>query len=204
VELDVDSSLTDLELIQHILDRQGWAFDLLFERYVEAVSRHISRVVNDQSAAEDLLQETFLRVWTHAGQWSGQGSFKGWLFRIATNLSLNHLRSRRRHPEQPLEAQRDLDEGEEPPDTPAWLVDMASLRPDESVEQSETNARLRQIIQDLPKEKREIFQMVHQMEMSLQDAAGQLGIPEGTAKSRLYYARQHITEQWRVWQAEQE
>ena len=75
-----------------------------FSSAMKARSAAIScYLVRDEPAAEDLLQETFLRVWTRAGQWNGQGTFKGWLFRIATNLALNHLRTRRRRPEQPLE-----------------------------------------------------------------------------------------------------
>jgi RNA polymerase sigma-70 factor (ECF subfamily) len=200
VEPDVYQNLSDPELIVRVLERQEWAFDLLFERYAATIRRHLLHLVREDAAAEDLLQETFLRVWTHAAQWSGQGAFKGWLFRIASNAALNYLRSCRRRPEQPLDSPGDFGEQAQDYDTPAWLVDTASLGPDEAVEQAEKSARLRQIIQDLPEEKREIFRLVHQMEMSLRDAADELGIPEGTAKSRLYYARQAISHQWRAWQ----
>ena len=87
------------------------------------------------------------------------------------------------------------------PDTPGWLVDTASLGPDAVLEQLEQGARLQQIIQDLPEEKRELLHLVHQMEFSLREAADELGIPEGTAKSRLYYAREQVK---RGLQAEQE
>ena len=49
-----------------------------------------------------------------------------------------------------------------------------------------------------------MFRLVHQMEMSLREAADELGIPEGTAKSRLHYARARLSRQWQEWQAEQE
>ncbi len=192
VELYVTDPLSDQTLIESVQNQQGWAFEALFERYQGAVRRHLSNIVVDQPAAEDLLQETFLRVWTHAGQWRGQGSVKGWLFRIATNLALNHLRTRWRRPEQPLELPDTLVNDDELPDTPAWLVDTASLGPEAVVEQVEQGARLQKIIRDLPDEKRELLRLVHQMELSLREAADELGIPEGTAKSRLYYAREQV------------
>jgi RNA polymerase sigma-70 factor (ECF subfamily) len=201
--LEASESLPDSALARHVQAQQAWALDALFERHASAICRHLLHIVRDEPAAEDLLQEVFLRVWTHAEQWNGQGAFKGWLFRIATNLALNHLRSQRRRPQQPLEAAEDLD-GEDNPDTPAWLVDNASLGPDKALEASEQSSRLQQIIRDLPEDKREVFRLVHQMEMSLREAADELGIPEGTAKSRLHYARERLSRQWQEWQAEQE
>lgn len=200
---EASSTQTDSDLARHVQDQQAWAFDALFERHAMAVRRHLLRIVRDEHAAEDLLQEVFLRLWTHAAQWNGQGAFKGWLFRIATNTALNHLRSQRRRPQQPLEAPEDLD-GEERADTPAWLVDNASLGPDQALEASEQSLRLQQIIRDLPEDKREVFHLVHQMEMSLREAADELGIPEGTAKSRLHYARARLSRQWQEWQVGQE
>src|SRR5512147_1274456 len=93
--------------------RQAEAFDLLFERHAAAVRSALLRIVRDEPAADDLLQEVFLLVWRRAGQWKAQGSFKGWLFRIATNRALNHLRSLRWRPEQPLQPPEDLEEGGE-------------------------------------------------------------------------------------------
>ena len=91
----------DPVLIASIQEQQAWAFEVLFERYAPAIRRHLHSIVRDAPATEDLLQETYLRVWTRAGQWNGQGAVKGWLFRIATNLALNHLRTRKRRPKQP-------------------------------------------------------------------------------------------------------
>jgi RNA polymerase sigma-70 factor (ECF subfamily) len=197
------SRWTDSDLAHHVQEQEAWAFDALFERHAGAIRRHLLRIVRDDHAAEDLLQEVFLRVWTRAEQWNGQGAFKGWLFRIATNNALNHLRSQRRRPQQPLEAVEDTD-GEESSDAPAWLVDNVNPGPDQAVEASEQSSRLQQIIRDLPVDKREVFHLVHQMEMSLREAADELGIPEGTAKSRLHYARERLSRKWQEWQAEQE
>lgn len=188
----MNEPLPDQELMEQIQAQQPWAFDQLFERYEVALHRHVYGIVRDEPAADDLLQEIFLRVWTHSNQWNGQGAVKGWLFRIATNLALNHLRSRRRHPEQPLELPENLLDEDDLPDTPGWLVDTTSLGPAAVVEQVEQAARLQQVLYNLPEEKRELLHLVHQMEFSLREAADELGIPEGTAKSRLHYAREQV------------
>ncbi len=196
----MDQNLADHELVELIQCEQSWAFELLYDRYAAPIRSHLARFTRDEAAAEDLLQETFLRVWRHADQWTQQGSFKGWLFRIATNQALNYLRSRKRRPEQPIELPTEIADEDMPPDTPAWMIDRASLGPDDAVEQAEQATHLQQIIRDLPEEKLEVFRLVHQQEMSLRDAADELGIPEGTAKSRLHYARESLSRQWREWQ----
>lgn len=88
--------VTDGDLIQGVLRGDAAAFDELYERHASAVRRRLVQVARDEAAADDLLQETFLRLWTRAEQWQGTGSVAGWLMRIATNLALNHLRSKHR------------------------------------------------------------------------------------------------------------
>ena len=76
-------------------------FKQLYAQYGEGILRHVARMVRSD-AAQDLVQEAFLRAWQRAEQWDGRGTFKAWLYRIATNLALNHLRTVRRRREQPL------------------------------------------------------------------------------------------------------
>ena len=189
--------MSDQDLVERIRERDAQAFEMLFERYGEMIRRHLARTVRDDVAAQDLVQEVFMRVWTRAEQWSGRGSFKAWLYRIATNLALNHLRSVRRKRERPLDVFDEWsdDEGGLNP-APAWLIDTSALGPDAALEQAERRARFQQIVEKLPHEKREAFRLVHEMEMSMRDAADELGVPEGTVKSRLYYAKRRLAHQW--------
>lgn len=187
---------SDQELIARILKRDSRAFEALFERYQEGLRRHLLRFVRNPSAAEDLLQETFLRVWNRAEQWNGSGPLKAWLYRIATNLALNHLRTVRRRREQPLDIQDSWDEEDEEDLVPAWMVDASTLGPEAAVQQAERQELVQQLVEGLPEEKREVFRLVHEMEMSMRDAADELGIPEGTVKSRLYYARKQLAHEW--------
>ena len=188
---------SDQDLVERIRERDGRAFEALFERYGGMIRHHLVRIVRDDAAAQDLVQEVFLRVWTRAEQWDERGPFKAWLYRIATNLALNHLRSLRRRSEQPLETTDNWGEGEEESTLPAWMIDASALDPDAALELAEQQRLYQRLVERLPEEKREVFHLVHEMEMSLRDAADALGIPEGTVKSRLYYAKRSLACGWR-------
>ena len=200
---------SDQILICKIVKRDAAAFEMLFARHSASVRQHILSIVQVESAAEDLVQEVFLRVWTRAEQWNGQGEFKGWLFRIATNLTLNHLRTVRRRRQEPLETPPDEfeDEDERPAD-PDWMIDTSSHGPDVIVEQTERSQLLWQLVDGLSQEKREVLHLIYQKEMALREAAIELGIPEGTVKSRLHYSIRHLAREWKEiasdWEEEKE
>ena len=187
---------SDAILMQRIVARDQEAFAILFARYQAQVTESLRWVVRDPVAADDLTQEVFLRVWNRADQWSGQGSFRGWLFRIARNLSLNQLRSQSRRREQPLEMPSLYDEEDEEQPVPGWMIDRAALGPDVQLERAEQRRILQALIDALPEEKREIFQMVYEDEVTLREVAEQLAIPEGTVKSRLFHARKQLAAAW--------
>jgi RNA polymerase sigma-70 factor (ECF subfamily) len=180
-----------------VRERDAGAFEALCERYGEPLRRHLLRMLRDAHAAEDLLQETLLRMWTHAAQWDGHGSPRAWLFRIATNLALNHVRTLRRRRQQPLEVPPDLADPDEEPAIPGWIVDTASLGPGEALELAERLALLRRLVAGLPEEKREVLRLIHDAQMEIGEVAQTLGIPPGTMKSRLHYAKQHLAREWR-------
>jgi len=189
---------SDQALMEDICRRNATAFETLLARYQEQIRRHIGRAVRDESATEDLLQETFLRVWTCAEQWDGRGEFKGWLFRIATNLALNHLRTVRRRKQQPLELTPDeADDDDYEPTDPDWLIDTSLPRPETTLERLERSSLLWQLVDGLPKDKREVVYRVYQQEMDIRAVAEETGIPEGTVKSRLHYSIKQLARQWK-------
>lgn len=187
---------SDAILMQRIVARDQEAFAILFARYQAQVTENLRWITRDPVVADDLTQEVFLRVWNRADQWSGQGSFRGWLFRIARNLSLNQLRSQSRRREQPLEMPSLYDEEDEEQPVPGWMIDQAALGPDVQLEHAEQRRILQALIDALPEEKREIFQMVYEDEVALREVAERLAIPEGTVKSRLFHARKQLAEAW--------
>lgn len=189
-------TLSDQELMERILEHDAQAFETLFTRYEEMLRRYLIRTVRNSDAANDLVQEAFLRVWTKAEQWSGKGTFKSWFFRIATNLALNHLRSISRRKEQPLEIQPEEDDGDETP-VPGWMIDAAAIGSDMALELAERKRIFRRVIDQLPEEKRDVVRLVYEADMDMDDIAGTLSIPVGTVKSRLHYAMRRLAEEWK-------
>lgn len=190
-------TLSDAELVARVRARDADAFEALSTRYRESVYRHVLATVHDTSAAEDVVQEIFLRLWLHAHQWDGRGSFKAWLFRIATNQALNYLRALQRRKLQPLETPDDPLNEEDESSIPAWMVDHAQPGPEVALEQGEQGRIFQQLIDELPAEKREVLRLVHDAEMQTRQVAELLGIPEGTVKSRLHYATRRLAREWR-------
>ncbi|MCE5322491.1 RNA polymerase sigma factor [bacterium] len=186
---------SDMDLLQAIQQQDTDAFEVFFERHRERVRLHISKILRNPDATEDVLQETFLRVWQHADQWDHSGACISWLLKIATNLALNSLRSWRRKREVPLEGHSSTGE-QENSSVPEWMVDEATIGPEEALEISERLAMARRLVDDLPEEKREVIRLVHESDMGIGEAAQTLGIPEGTIKSRLHNARKHLARQW--------
>jgi RNA polymerase sigma-70 factor (ECF subfamily) len=180
-------ALSDRELIALVAAHDEAAFEQLCAVYREPLLRHLVRMVRAPEVAEDLLQDTLLRIWTHADQWDGRGVLRAWLFRVATNVALNALRTARRRPQ----AQRQFPNEAEDDMHAHWLADSA-IGPDEAVERAEERSRLRALVARLPEEKREVLRMVHGDEMAIGDVARTLGIPPGTVRSRLHYATRRL------------
>ncbi|MHB9025077.1 MAG: RNA polymerase sigma factor [Armatimonadota bacterium] len=183
--------LSDEALLTRIGRHDAEAFEVFFTRHRERVYRHLMRMVREADTAEDLIQEVFLRVWQRGEQWDGRGACTAWLLRIATNLALNQFRTLRRRREIPLEApSAGFDEEDSP--APGWMVDAAAHGPDALCEQAEQQQALQRLVDTLPEEKRQVIRLVHEAEMDLHEVAAILGIPEGTVKSRLFYARKQL------------
>ncbi|MDE2808826.1 MAG: RNA polymerase sigma factor, partial [Gemmatimonadota bacterium] len=152
--------IPDPQLIAQIKERDERAFQQFFERYREQVHQRVRCIVRDDASANDVVQEVFLRVWNRAGQWSGRGSAAGWLFRIATHLSLTHLRTVRRRREQRLETLSETVE-QETQQVPEWMIEAASERPDAQVERADQQRWLRRQVQALSEDKREVFHLIY-------------------------------------------
>ena len=185
--------MTDAETTQpthppKALDRD--AFETLFRQHQDDVRLQVRRIVRDDAIAEDVAQEVFLRVWERVNQWRGEGSFRSWLMRIATNESLSYLRKKQRRRED------HLDQALQEQTAPDWLVEGGDA-PDVLLERAEDRKMVRQIVDDLSEDKREAIRLVYGAEIDLRQAAEQLGIPEGTVKSRLYHGRQQVARAWK-------
>jgi RNA polymerase sigma-70 factor (ECF subfamily) len=182
---------SDRQLMNGVRRGDENAFEELMERHQDAIRRHLIRTVRDADAAGDLTQEVFLRTWRRAEQWDGRGEVLAWLYRIATNLALNHLRSVDRRREQPLEPAADGKAA-----MAEWLADTRVETPEEAVIRGDRAARLRGIVDGLPEDKRQVWRLIHDGDMGVSGVAERLGIPEGTVKSRMHHARKLLAREW--------
>ena len=187
---------SDAELVAGILRRDDNAFDELFARHAEAARRHLERIVRDRSVADDLTQELFLRVWTRAEQWEGRGPLVAWIRRVATNLALKHLRSVGRRKERPLAPAPPDREDEEEWHVPGWMIDDATVRANDAFDLDERRRYLHRLVAGLSEEHREVIRLVFDEDLDIRGAAAALGIPEGTVKSRLHYAKKRLAREW--------
>lgn len=192
---------TDEELLCLIQRQDNQAFESLHARYHAALNRHTRSIVHEEGASADLVQEVFIRVWQKAEQWNGSGSVKGWLYKIATNLSLNHLRSQKRRPQQSLDPPEEYRTSEDLSDdwetrVPARLMESASLSPEVVVERAEEKRQIWTMVDELSTGKSQVFRMVYESEMDLRSVADALDIPEGTVKSRIYHSKRQLAAQW--------
>ncbi|MGC4044574.1 MAG: RNA polymerase sigma factor [Armatimonas sp.] len=179
--LSMDDSMTDAELLQLVAcKRSSEAFDALCERWREPLRRHLLRQAEDAASAEDLLQETLLRIWTQADSFRERGSARSWAFQIAGNLAHNARRTRtRRREDNPTD---DSFEG--------FAVDLPL--PEELALRAESARNVRQAIDTLDEDRRELLRMVYDEDRSLAEVGETLGIPTGTVKSRLYHTRRAL------------
>lgn len=181
---------SDEELLERIGGGDTEAFDALHARCREAVRRHAERILCDADAAEDAVQETFLRVWRKAGLWERRGSARGWVLRIATNLSLDLLESRRRSGR----AGRPPAEEEDAEDVLSRIADCAEERPDRLLERADRIRSVRDSVERLPEGRRQVVDLYLREDVTLADIAERLGLPLGTVKSRFHYAARELRE----------
>lgn len=158
------------------------AFDEFFDRFANPVLAYLEGMVRDRAMAEDLLQETMLRVHRNLDRYEERGALKAWVFTTATRAALSELRRRRFAATEPLDPEHHD------------RADPGSVDP--AARHAET-ARLRQVesaVDRLDPEHRSVLLLRVRNECSLREIAAILGVPEGTVKSRLHYAVRRVRE----------
>jgi RNA polymerase sigma-70 factor (ECF subfamily) len=185
----------DAELLRRSANHDAGAFDLLADRFRDALHRHVASILGaDRAATDDVLQDALLQVWLRAASWDGRGSAKAWLFKVATNTALNRRRTVLRRREISLVPASPSADDDAP--LPAWMADSTALAPDDQAVRRDEHERFLRVVADLPDEKREVLRLICDEERDIREAASILGIPSGTVKSRLFHARKQIARNW--------
>lgn len=178
----------DAALIARCKGNDLTAFDEIVERYQHKIYRYVKRLVNNETDAEDITQEVFLKVLNSLHGFREESSLQTWLFRIATNLCRDTLRRRQRERGWlPLWRNADEDETEIEVDLPDTRED-----PERLLLQQELSKVLHSAIERLPVAMRQVV-ILHDIEsLSYEEIAQSLGVPVGTVKSRLFHARTRL------------
>lgn len=168
---------TDRDLILHARRGDAEAYGELVTRYQTSVFNVCYRILHERGEAEDLAQESFIRAYDRINTFDIEREFGPWIRRVAANICLNHLESRRNIVE--LKDERDADE---------------SQRPEAAVEIHERSEQIRRALASLPAHYRVVIELRHYQEMSYDEIAGELNIPLSDVKSHLFRARKLLAE----------
>jgi RNA polymerase sigma-70 factor, ECF subfamily len=183
--------LSDAEIMLRVKAGDESAFDFLVQKYRRAMVSFMYRMSHNAAAAEDLAQEVFLRVYRSRAGYEASAKFTTWLYRIATNLAVNHARDTRH--ERP-ENQLSLDEPDEETGTTLDLAD-ATPNVEQEILRRERLAAIRAKVQALPERQRMAVIMHKYQQMDYKQIAEVLKLSESATKSLLFRAYETLREQ---------
>ncbi|WP_165023060.1 MULTISPECIES: RNA polymerase sigma factor [unclassified Dysgonomonas] len=172
--------MNELQIIAGCKEQKRDAQKLLYEMYSRKMFGICLRYSSDQNAAKDLLQDGFIKVFSHMGSFEGKGSFEGWMKRIFINQALENLRKRKSITES----------SEHIEDLPDIVDD--TTEEDQMYKISENE--LLKMIQELPKGYATVFNLYAIEDYSHKEIAEMLEISEGTSRSQYVRARQILQE----------
>jgi RNA polymerase sigma-70 factor (ECF subfamily) len=175
--------MTDEELLAAYQQGDAGAFELLLRRHRAPLFTFLLRMLGDREKAEDLAQETFLRIVKGAQAWEQRARFQTWLFTIARNLCVDQSRRDRFRRADSLD-QTGAD------DEPAMIDSVPSreIDPARGAESARLRPVLQQALLSLPVEQREVFILREQAGVPFKEIAELVGVNENTVKSRMRYA----------------
>lgn len=186
--------LDDAEVMLRVKAGDDSAFDYLVEKYRRPMISFMYRMSRNSSVAEELAQEVFLRVYRSRQNYSPDAKFTTWLYRIATNLAVNHARDTKH--ERP-EVQVSLDE---PDDETGLKIDVAdgSINAEQAIMRRERLQAIRNHIQALPERQRTAVLMHKYQGMDYRQIAEVLKLSESATKSLLFRAYETLREKLKV------
>ncbi|SDL48044.1 RNA polymerase sigma-70 factor, ECF subfamily [Siphonobacter aquaeclarae] len=172
--------MTDQELLEKFAnpETRNYAFNLLIRKYQQKVYGLIRKMVIDHADADDLTQETFIKVWQHLGEFRGDSQLFTWIYRIASNECFNFLNKKKRRFFTPLD------------DVDYELEGKVDADPELSAD--EIQNKLQKAILRLPEKQRLVFHLRYYDEMPYEQMAEVTGTSEGALKASYHHAVRKI------------
>lgn len=180
--------LSDAELVARFIEGESFRFNELAQRYSPRLLNFIYRLIGDRERAEDLVQETFIRVYRHINRFDQEKKFSTWVYTIASNLAKNELRNRTRNP---LIYFQTLIKEWENDRRPLEFADK-SYRPDDLFRKRYLRELVDRAVEQLPEHHKIVFILRETEGKSYEEIAEITRCSLGTVKSRLNRARNNF------------
>ncbi|HEY8484164.1 MAG TPA: sigma-70 family RNA polymerase sigma factor [Longimicrobiales bacterium] len=184
------AELDDSELVARFLAGEKRAFGELTNRYQIRLLNFIYRTIGDRDRAEDLVQETFIRVYRHLHRFDQSKKFSTWVYTIASNLAKNELRNRSRNP---LVLFQTILKNREADQRPLEWEDN-TYRPDDLFRKRHLKETVERAVAQLPEHHRVVFVLREMEGKTYEEIAEITGVNLGTVKSRLNRARNNFAQ----------
>lgn len=172
----VNDNATDADIIDSVAAGDADAFETLVRKYERRVLSTAYRYVGDSTAAEDVAQEVFIKVWRNAKRFKGKSSFSTWLYRIVVNQCLNYREKRKRAQTAPLNES----------------IEAAGLSPDEEYEREKKNRLVRTAVDELPGRQRMALLLSKFEGRSYAEIAEIMKVSLSSVESLIFRAKQNL------------
>jgi RNA polymerase sigma-70 factor (ECF subfamily) len=167
------NSMSDEELMAQVRSGIGEMLGVLFERYHVPLFNFYLKLTGDRGTSEDLVQEVFFRILKYRHSYRVDTPFRAWMYQIARNARLDHLRKRR-------------------PET-SWEPEMSpAIEPTDTAQQSQEAVLLRRALMQISEDKREVLVLSRFQDMKYEEIAQLLGCEVNTVKTRVHRALQDL------------
>ena len=163
--------------LERIADRDKRAFEALYTEFAPRVFRFAVRMINDETKAEEVVNDVMVEVWKSAGQFKGRSAASTWIFSIARHRALNAIRGKKVSTTALDDARDVKDEGEDP-----------MTATDENI----TQTLLKEAINHLSTEHREVVELTFFQGLNYKEIAQIAQCPENTVKTRMFHARKKL------------
>ena len=181
-----ESSLQDDKLVERAIGGDESAYSELVEKYERALYFHVRKMIKDEEQVNDLVQEAFVKAFDNLNSYSTNYAFSTWLYRIATNHTIDYLRKKKLKTlsiDEPVKT-RDGDM--------QMQLEDESAGTDRNIIRKQRQKIVQNAIDELPEKYRKVIEMRHMEEKSYQEIADVLDLPLGTVKAHIFRAREML------------
>lgn len=178
--------MSDLEVINCVIDGEKEFFEILIRRNNQILFRVIRSYIKEEELVEDIMQDTYIKSYEKLGEFNAESSFGTWLIRIGINECLQYLRKNKRNP---------VDNYPEHEAKILQLPDTSFMEPDNQYHQNELKLLVEKAVDQLPEKYKVVFVLSETESMSTENISACLNISHSNVKVRLYRAKNMLKEQ---------